>query len=332
VDPAAVGLTVGCPRCGRPFVAAAEPEPPEPEPAAPPPAPRRRGPLAPPPEPDDVEPPEPAAPPEEDHDPHRDPPGGPASVLVGLALLPFGIPILWLIAPAVVGREPVVSAATPAALAVAAAALCLAMIYTVDWTPGTRVRGVLAVVGLSYVAGAGLYVVTKDTVAKVRRALGADPAWDEFKPPGAGYAVKLPTVPLPLADPPPLGLDPLACFRTTDRGLGLFGRTHFTVGSGAARPGAGPAPGTDAWFDQAAREFADRAGGPLVAAPQVVTHLGLFPGRELRARLPDKSVRVARVFVVPKVGEARVFYLAVEGPRPDPDAVARFFESFALAD
>ncbi|MBA4065156.1 MAG: hypothetical protein C0501_15860 [Isosphaera sp.] len=347
VDPAAVGLTVGCPRCGHPFVARAEPEPPpprpepepEPEPERRRPPRRRRRPPAPPPEPDDSDPglksPAPPPPaPAEDHDPHRDAPGGvPASVLVGLALLPFGIPTLWLIAPAVLGREPVVSAATPLALAMATSALCLAVIYTVDWRPGTRVRGVLALVGLSYAAGVGLYVLTKDGVDRARKFLGADPGWVDFKPEDGRYAVKVPTYPLPLAEPPPLDL---ACYRTGRRGLGLFGHTHYTVGSGTVRRGGAkwqdgdPAPGTDGWFDRAAKDLAGQAGGTL-ADTRAVTHAGVPPGQEVRIDFPGRRTRVARLFVVVrKDGEARVFYLAVEGPNPDADLVARFFDSLTL--
>src|SRR5262245_27688869 len=52
-------------------------------------------------------------------------PGGlPLSVMIGLALLPFMIPLVWLLAPAVVGWPPALTAAAPVALAVAASALC----------------------------------------------------------------------------------------------------------------------------------------------------------------------------------------------------------------
>src|SRR6202030_2917532 len=86
---------------------------------------------------------------EDDHDPHRHPPGGlPASVLIGLALLPFAIPILWLIAPIVFGQPPMPSLAVPLAIALSASILSLAVIYTIDWSPQLRVKGVLILVGL----------------------------------------------------------------------------------------------------------------------------------------------------------------------------------------
>src|SRR5207244_8668732 len=60
-----------------------------------------------------------------DTDPFADPPPGPSATVIGLALLPLGIPVLWLIAPQVVGREPLFSIALPLAIAAAAAGLAV---------------------------------------------------------------------------------------------------------------------------------------------------------------------------------------------------------------
>src|SRR5579872_7038261 len=69
---------------------------------------------------------------EDDHDPHRHPVSGlPASVLVGLALLPFAIPVLWVTAPPIIGHTPQLSFAVPLAIAVSASILSLAVIYTI---------------------------------------------------------------------------------------------------------------------------------------------------------------------------------------------------------
>src|SRR5205814_613803 len=116
----------------------------------------------------------------------------PASVLVGLALLPFLIPILWLVAPAVIGQEPVLSLASALALAVSASVLCLAVIYTVDWRPGTRIKGVLLLVVLSYVAGVTLYLLKKEWVDRVRKFFGVNPGWTVFHPPAGGYRALMP--------------------------------------------------------------------------------------------------------------------------------------------
>src|SRR5262245_58224821 len=196
VAPEAGGLLVACPRCNNSFVAVEEAAPVAPSPP-PPPAPRprradserdrgvaeRRG----------DEPPEhrprrpartrrtaePVAPPNThpsaDGHGHAEPAARlPVSVLIGLALLPFAIPLLWVIAPLVFGQPPMLSLATPVALAVSASALCLAVVYTIDWSPTTRVKGVLILVGLAYFAGLSLYFLKKDMVDGVRKVIGPE--------------------------------------------------------------------------------------------------------------------------------------------------------------
>ena len=90
------------------------------------------------------------------------------SVLVGLALLPFAIPLLWLVAPLITGQEAALSLAVPISLAVAASALCLGVVYTIDWTATTRIKGVLMLVGLAYLSSAGLYFLKKDMMDRVQ--------------------------------------------------------------------------------------------------------------------------------------------------------------------
>src|SRR5438105_9764316 len=218
VEDAAVGLTVQCPLCPATFEAVEEPAPAIPArpprnpdlPADPPrpPRPRRRRRPAPErydrewesdaePRPGEPRPaPEPTADPE--HDPHLVPPGPlPASVLIGLALLPLGIPILWLVGPALFGAAPILSVAVPVALAVAAAVLCVSVIYTIDWTPATRVKGVLILVGLAYFAGVSLYFLKKETVDRVSK-LWAGTGWVEVN--RGDCSVKMPHPPRPAAD------------------------------------------------------------------------------------------------------------------------------------
>ena len=108
----AVGLEVACPRCGVAFVARPDAaEPPLVRPSDPPvvrPRPNRPTPLV-------WELPDAPAP-----DVERTPPSG---GLIALALLPFGIPLLWLLASAVAAREVVWSFAVPVAIAVGASGL-----------------------------------------------------------------------------------------------------------------------------------------------------------------------------------------------------------------
>lgn len=308
-----------CPRCHGPFLAVEEATPVaprrQPDPPSPPdrktPRPRLRAePVAPPPSE------RPATPPPDPHD--RPLEGGlPASVLVGLALLPFVIPLLWLLAP-LVTQSPALSLAAPAALAVAAAALSLAVIYTVDWTPATRVKGVLMLVGLSYFAGFSLYFLKKDMVDRVKRAF--DPVWQPFVPPGQGYEVRLPGK--PTHDPNHKPLDwPLDCYHTSQEMFGT--RISYWVGVGDDRePGTGDA----VWF--AARERRVRTGNVPLAQPAEPKTCDGSPGREWVLAPEDGVTRVVRVYRVNK----QVYYLEVvaSGVSPEDEEVTKFTESLKV--
>lgn len=339
MDAAALGLLVQCPHCTSTFVAIEEIEAvarPAPNPTLPPPEPRprprrRRS--------DEIEDEPPPAPQAElsdelDHDPHRVPPGGlPASVLIGLALLPFLIPILWLVAPALFGEEAVLSIATPTALAVSASVLCLAVIYTVDWSPATRVKGVLMLVSLAYFAGVTLYFLKKEMVDRVKKALKLDDGikWQDFTPEEKHYKVKMPGRPrdaFPQEQPFPKVLK-LKCHTATHVNP-ILGAYTFVAGSAEvrAKPNAnGPEPGTDAWFELVVGEIEAQTKGKA-SQPVTVQHQG-FPGREVEITLPnDGKVRVVRVFVI----KGRVYYLSVEGVgmSATEDSAVEFFESFLV--
>ena len=340
VDDAALGLTVLCPRCGETFVALSEAE--LVAPAAPTDGGGRATGIAPRDLADDVFPPDnededededeeepeedepghaPAVPSEEDHDPHRDPPGGlPTSVLIGLALLPFAVPILWLIAPAIVGRPPSMTVAAPVALAVTASILCLAVIYTVDWSPGTRVKGVLTLVGLAYFTGVGLYVLDKDMVERFRKALGLSEEWHEFRPPGAEYQVAVPAVAEACQDQPfPRPPFTSECYRAVRDGA--FTRQVFVVGFA---PLPGPIPNRDDWFKDVTAALAKQ---PRVWA-LAIRHDGL-DGRELVVRHNGNN-RVIRILL----GKHRAYYLSAEGPglSQEDQLVQAFFGSFRPAE
>jgi hypothetical protein len=346
----ALGAAVRCPRCGAAFEAVEEaalvvPGPGWVPPPTPPP-PRYRPSLLTPPESDEFEfedrdddweeedegpgsaDSHPQPDPDREHDPHAEGPGGsPASVFIGLALLPFLIPIVWLIAPAVIGQPPMVTLAAPLSLALAASVLCLAVISTVDWRHTTRIRGVLLVLALSYLTGVGLYFLDKATVNRVQEFFNPDLEWKTFDPHGAGYKVKMPEEhPRPVAERP-LQIAPLACHEA--RHPDNFRDRRFVVGSSVRLPNK-PALGTDAWFDRAADELAAQANARPAGAPVVVEYRGKPCGRQVVLTLPDGKTRVARVYVI---GD-RVYYLAAEGPglEPDEPAAAKFFSSFEVVE
>jgi hypothetical protein len=364
VDEPDLGQMVQCPQCADAFTAIEEAELVAPGPRArgadfdPP---SRRSPE-PPPEPpsfddeDDTPPPEPT--PDRDavpttqtdaeFDPLREPPGSlPASVLVGLALLPFLIPILWVIAPAVTGVEPVLSLGSALALAVSASVLCLAVIYTVDWRPRTRIRGVLLLVVLSYATGVTLYLLKKEWVDRVKRFFGVHPGWSVFHVPTGGYQVKLPG-PAEKVDKKdlPTDLANLACHQAAQRGLGGAGGDGvFVVGSGEAKPAnPGEQLGKDAWFDRVTADIVVRSGGRLVGQLKPITNQdeGRIHGREMVIEIKNANANTTRVvqvyFLSWKDGAGRtknrVYYAAAEGSgmSPDDPFAGTFFESFVITD
>ncbi|HSQ54231.1 MAG TPA: MJ0042-type zinc finger domain-containing protein [Gemmata sp.] len=258
----------------------------------------------------------------------------PATVLVGLALLPFLIPILWMIAPSVLGREPVLSLGSGLALAVSTSAMCLAVIYTVDWRPSTRIRGVLLLVVLSYIAGIGLFVVKKDVVDRVRRFFGFSPGWSQFSPALGGYQVRVPGIALPVPPntPQPLGAANLACHQATEEGL--MGDNVFVIGSGTLKPGNAndPAPGTDQWFDKLVADIADRAAGTVLNSSSIKNR-DAVPGRLIELQLGNGGpVRIVQVFYLD--AKKRVYYASAEGHgmNSDDHSAMRFFDSFLITD
>lgn len=345
VERDALGLTVRCPRCDATFIAIEEAQPVAPSPRAP------CNPTLPPPE----QYPEPRRQPERarrkrvrgpelkqepatrtdhhEYDPYREPAGSlPASVLIGLALLPFAIPILWLVAPAVTGVQPAMTIATPLSLALSASILCLAVIYTVDWTPATRIKGVLMLVCLAYFGALSLYFLKKDLVDKARRLVGRDEEvqWKHMQT--EDFVVIMPSSHQPLEE----GDRPIQSiklnYRAAECGQAILGEYRFVAGSGpvAADPARDPRPGSDGWFQEMVDEAVRHSGGKLtINGARPIQYRDFFPGREFEIMLPDNAgTRIVRLYLV----RGRLYYLSAQGivmSEHDPFG-RRFFGSFQV--
>ncbi|MBN9119666.1 MAG: hypothetical protein J0I06_11010 [Planctomycetes bacterium] len=343
VTPSAIGQMVSCPRCQTPFVAEEDvpivhpvartgPSRPAAAAAVPvaPPQRRRRLPF------EDEPEPAPAAPkgaevPDPEHDPHARPVAGlPVSVLVGLALLPFGIPLLWKIAPFLTGLEAVLSMAVPVSLAVAASALCLGVVYTIDWTAATRVKGVLMLVGLAYLSAAGLFFLKRDLMDRVR-GLGDGNEWTLVELKDGNCRTKMPGRPLPGNDEnhPLKGLVPIAESRRARCATDFQDGYDYVFAVSKADPVANRPD--DAWFDRVGEKLKS-AGGKPVGEPKSLKHQERpdAPGRQWTFELGDGgSVRIVRVFAI----KGRVYYLSAEGPglRDDDEDYGRpFFGEFSV--
>ena len=324
----ALGLMVVCPRCHEPFLALEEATPvAKParrlEPVRSPSEPRPRRlrssrPLA-----------EPVGAPGSP-DPHDAPIGTarglPVSVLIGFALLPFAIPLLWLIGPQLLAQQPSLSLAAPAALALSASVLCLSVVFTVDWTPATRIKGVLMLVGLSYFAGLSLYFLKKDMVDRAREFFGPSEKWYEFKPPNGNYQVRLPVNPnaVQAVKDQPLPGWKLVCFKAQHNSM-VGPPVQYLFGSGRdANPEA------ENWFDEVGKAVEAAAGdGAEISPPAAIPSTGGLPGQRWAIELSGGDLRTVQVFRA----NGSVYFLSVEGDRIEHDHpfARQFFDSFLLA-
>lgn len=311
VPASAIGQYVACPHCRRPFL----PEEAElPAPAASPP--RRDVPV--------VHPPRKKAAAEPGwHESDAEPAGGPTNVLFGLALLPFVIPLLWILGPTLTGKEAVFTFALPMAIALSAAGLCFGIVLAADWSFATRVKSILAIVFVMHFLAALLYFMKAEWVEAIRKemARGRDAPARQFSPPDKKYTVRVPGE-MREDDQQLLKGWALKGFRSADRHDG----PTYLVAYG--RPPADLNDAKDETFFADARAKALEAiDGALVSERDV--RLPNCPGREFVMTLPDKNTkRVLQIFR----NQRFALVAAVEGSFITPDAsdVTAFFKSLDL--
>ena len=257
-------------------------------------------------------------------------------MLIGLALLPFVIPILWLVGPVIIGEPPVLSIATAVALALSASVLCLAVIYTIDWTPSTRIKGVLMLVALAYFAAVSLYFMKREIVEHVKKITGWEDGtgWTVFHANPGGYQIRMPGPRTPVKDQqdqPCPSVAKLALWRATHK-MPLLEDYVFVVGASPANRlvkarDNGHDAGTSEWYDHVIDEIVKRCGGRLTQSRDVEQQG--YKGREAEIGFGEgKPVRFVRVFLI----QGRVFYLAAEGLglSSDEEPASVFFQSFLV--
>lgn len=336
VEPEALGETVACPRCHEPFVALEEV--PVVVPVVRPK--RARSPLAPP----ELQPPvvpvvvpraeehEAERGPDHEHDPHTPHAAGlPLSVLIGLSLLPFGVPLLWAVAPFVTGFEPALSIAVPIALAISASALSLGVVYTIDWRAMTRVKGVFMLVGLSYLTGAGLFFLKQQLLEQLQQAFDTGPQWRDhpFEGDGATFRVRLPDRPHAEQQPPaPLPLPDTAHTGCARASFLARGNDVHSYVIGWGRAGANAQFDAD-WIDRTSDKLSRANDARNTVRPvRLDPRPGTVAGYQWKFSR-DNLTQFVRVYI----GNGRVYYLAVLTPNPDPDAefADQFFKSFRVS-
>jgi hypothetical protein len=226
------------------------------------------------------------------------------------------------------------SIAVPLAIAVSASILSLAVIYTIDWSPSVRIKGVLMLLGLAYFTAVSLYFLKKEMVEWVKRTFD-NSEWITFNSqiPPDEYSVRMPRPPSRDDNHQPVPGIQLECYTLSHKdSMGEF--VSFVVGGGTPQGGnKNPQPGAVLWFDRTIDSIVVESKGQLdpdqptqsVQGPPAIDCVG----REFGIKLgDDKTMRIVRVFVI----NGRVYYLSVEGTgltRDDP-IVGQFFRSFEV--
>jgi hypothetical protein len=325
------GRTVQCPRCERQFIAVPEAELVAPGRSS-------RNPTLPtfPSSPAKQELPQlpridqPASSFEHDHDPkHRFYGPLPASVLIALALLPFGIPIIWLIAPVLLGQPPLLSIAVPFAIAISASILSLAVIYTIDWSPSVRIKGVVMLLALAYFASVSLYFMKEGTVSWFRLHFGR---WDRFVY-NNEYSVWLPQPLKHEKDDQPIPDIKLTCHTLSHEDVEM-GRVTYVIGDGPpGEKGRNPDPGSDPWFEATGQNIIAASRGTPIDLHQLsqrVPNSSGYDCREFVIDLGGNRTRIVRLFFI----RNKVYYLSVEGNAltAENDFAREFFNSFTVDD
>lgn len=295
VGPAAVGRLVACPTCEHQFRAA--PVPVVPVAARLP-----------------------------DPDPLHAEADGLTGVLLGLALAPLGVPLVWMAARPLLRADPVFSVVAPLAVGLGVAGLVVGVAVVSRWSHAARVRAALGLVAGGYLAGAVLFVVPRDVPAAARKLFGPTRIqWKEFRRVGERlpYQVQLPNGTATEADAPVDGWK-LRTFTAAagqpDDKRGVWA-VRFTLADGVP-PGDARA-GDDAWFAAVRDAVVEASGGELTAEVPLTVPVGDKPARELRLTLPDRATH--RVVRLVRAGDTLV-YAAAEGLflSADGDEVKKF--------
>ena len=273
--------------------------------------------------------------PDPEHDPHLPPVAGlPVTVLVGFALVPFGIPLLWFIGPMITGRDASLSLAVPVSLALAAAALCLGVVYTIDWSAATRIKGVVMLVGLAYFAAAGLYFIKKDAMEGVEEFFGKNASWNWVQSDEGNFSIKMPGNAWPAnskADLQPLPHVEMVEAWQASCQTGDFNRNFIIYNIASSKPMPPPFKADDAWFAKIGAHLKKVAiAGQMFNETRILSPQG-HSGRQWEFNVARRNtgvlVRIVQVFVI----DGRVYYLSAEGPNLSPaneEFAKQFFGSF----
>lgn len=251
------------------------------------------------------------------------PNSGPKSMLVGLALLPFGVPLLWLLGPLLSGKESFFTFALPVAIAVGFSGLCLGVVLSADWKFSTRIKGIFALLLVGYFLAGSLYFLKIEWIESIRKGFGqGNDNWMKFSPPDKSYAAQVPVE--MKAD----GAELIAGWKLrTFRSAGAVANADIYFLADGPPPDTLKGATDDRFFDEVKKGLTAATNGTLVSEKPASqqNHVCREYVISLADRASTRSVRVYRV-------RERIFVTAVEGAFLPPDSrdVQKFFVMFYI--
>jgi hypothetical protein len=113
------------------------------------------------------------------------------AAIIGLALIPLMMPLIWIGAIVLLGRDPLFTPMVPLSIGLGATAIGIGAVLTEIWKTRTKLWTVLSIVFFTYLVGLTLFYMKKEWVEAVRNKLGADEFdWSTYEP--GPFRVKLP--------------------------------------------------------------------------------------------------------------------------------------------
>ena len=241
---------------------------------------------------------------------------------IALALVPLGVPLLWLILT-LTGRDSAFSFVAPVAIGLGMSVLGIGLANIRRWSVPTRIRSLVALVVLSYAAGALCYFAQPSWLERVREVVAVlGIAWHDFRPEDQSFQLNVPGEPQDIESP--VAEWKLTAKQFVDPKNAV---DRFSVAYGEAPSVLGSRKADDAWFETA-RDAIEKATGGKLLDEKIV------PSRDAKSReysfevLAGKVKRIVRVVRT----ESKVYYLGVEGPFVSADRadVQHFLRSFKL--
>ena len=256
-----------------------------------------------------------------------------APSIVALLILPWAIPLFWLIGPMVTGHSPVFSFAAPVAIALCASGLGFGIGLAHGWKFATRIRAILALLMLGAFLGGFLFFLKKEWAEAIRKHVGPTHLqWQEFQPSDQSYRINIPGRAVRgNSNVLQWNLESYRVEQTAGRTDKAFEVIYEFAHGESPRDWNRARATEEEWFANIRKTLTENIGGELTSELSVDRD-GKWrrrPGREYSFTLPDGTTN--RIVQVYRSGN-KVFLLAVEGTFIPSDAsyVRRFFDSFEI--